>query len=590
MTLGIVIVVVIILIAIVLFVTEIVPVDTTSFLVMVLLMLSGVVTPEEGLAGFSNVGTISVFALLVLSLGLESTGAVSYFVNRVENYATQNELLNIVAISLVAGVLSAFLNNTAIVAIMLPVVVRLAHISNVSPSKLLMPLSFAAMAGGCVTIIGTSTNLIISGIHSEYYGEPFTVFEFSLLGIVFFLIYLVYMAFVGRKLLPSSAKEENLTTQYEVDRYLTQVVVQKKSSLIGQQIGEDFHRKYGIRVLEIIREDGNVKIPSQIEEVRENDVLSIKCRIDSLMEMRFKLGLKIKRDVFLDDKELTSEETVLFEAVIGYNSYLLGKKIKYIDFRQLFNAVPLAVHRSGEALPTMISEVEIKFGDTILMEARRKNLEKFNASRDFIVIDKKKKPNYRNKHMWPAMCIILGVVVAASTSLLPLEVAGLTGCVLMFLSGCVSPRYVYRKMEWRIIFLLAGMIPLGIAVEKTGLSDLLVSNILMYFGDLGPRYLISGLFAFTVVLTSFMSNNATAILLAPIAITLAEQLGVNPKPFLLTIMFGASTSFLTPIGYQTNTLIYGPGKYRFTDYLKVGGLLTVLIWLAATFLIPRWYM
>lgn len=557
---------------------------------MVLLMVFGIVTPEEGLSGFSNVGTISVFALLVLSIGLESTGAVNYFINKIENYANTNELLNIIAISIVAGVLSAFLNNTAIVAIMLPVVVRLAHLSKISPAKLLMPLSFAAMAGGCITIIGTSTNVIISGIYDERYGEPFSIFEFSILGIVLFCIYLLYMLLIGRKLLPNQEQQESLLGLYELDRYLTQVVVQKKSSLIGQKIGEDFHEKYGIRVLEIIREGGNVRIPSQVEQIKEQDVLNIKCRIDSLMEMHSKLGLKIKRNIHLDDKELTSEDTVLFEAVIGNNSYLLGKQIKDIDFRQLFEAVPLAVHRSGEALPTLISEVEIRFGDTILMEARRKKLDKFNNSRDFIVIDKLKKPNYRNKHMRRASLIIVGVVACASFGVFPLEVASLTGCVLMFLSGCVSPRYVYRKMEWRIIFLLAGMIPLGVAVEKTGLSVWLVTGILDYFGQLSPTYIISGLFLVTVIITSFMSNNATAILLAPIAITLADQLGLDAKPFLVTVMFGASTSFLTPIGYQTNTLIYGPGKYRFIDYLKVGGLLTLLVWLAATFLIPRLYI
>ncbi len=590
MTVSIFILIVIILLAIVLFVFEIVTVDTTAFLVMVLLMVFGIVTPEEGLSGFSNVGTISVFALLVLSIGLESTGAVNYFINKIENYANTNELLNIIAISIVAGVLSAFLNNTAIVAIMLPVVVRLAHLSKISPAKLLMPLSFAAMAGGCITIIGTSTNVIISGIYDERYGEPFSIFEFSILGIVLFCIYLLYMLLIGRKLLPNQEQQESLLGLYELDRYLTQVVVQKKSSLIGQKIGEDFHEKYGIRVLEIIREGGNVRIPSQVEQIKEQDVLNIKCRIDSLMEMHSKLGLKIKRNIHLDDKELTSEDTVLFEAVIGNNSYLLGKQIKDIDFRQLFEAVPLAVHRSGEALPTLISEVEIRFGDTILMEARRKKLDKFNNSRDFIVIDKLKKPNYRNKHMRRASLIIVGVVACASFGVFPLEVASLTGCVLMFLSGCVSPRYVYRKMEWRIIFLLAGMIPLGVAVEKTGLSVWLVTGILDYFGQLSPTYIISGLFLVTVIITSFMSNNATAILLAPIAITLADQLGLDAKPFLVTVMFGASTSFLTPIGYQTNTLIYGPGKYRFIDYLKVGGLLTLLVWLAATFLIPRLYI
>ncbi len=589
-TASVVIVVLICFAAIVLFITELLPVDVTAMLVMVALMLFGIVTPQEGLSGFSNVGTISVFALLVLSIGLESTGAINYLVNRIEGYASDSELKTIIAISLLVGISSAFLNNTAIVAIMLPITVRLANVSKLSVSKLLMPMSFAAMAGGCITIIGTSTNVIISGIHAERFGQPFGVFEFSLFGIILFILFLLYITLIGRHLLPGSNKKTSLTEEYDLDKYLVQVEVMPNSSLIGKKITEDFHPKYGIRVLEIMRGSGTVYIPSDVEKIQAADVMNIKTTVLSLVEVQQKLGLRIKRNITLDDQELTSEEAVLFEAVIGNNSYLLGKQVKDVDFRQMFDAIPLAVRRSGASVPTKVSEVEIQFGDTILLEARRSKLEKFYNSRDFIVLEKVKKPNFRQRHMILSALIVLGVVLTASTALLPLEVAGLTGVVLLFVTGCVSPRFVYRKMEWRIIFLLAGLIPLGVAVEKSGLSNAIADALLVNFGTLSPAFIISGLFAITILLTSFMSNNATAILLAPIAITLAEKLGLDPKAFLITIMFAASTSFLTPIGYQTNTLIYGPGKYKFWDYLKVGSLLTLLFWLAATILIPWLYL
>ena len=580
----------IVLLAIVLFLTEWLPIDVTGLLVALLLMLTGVLTPEEGFSGFSNVGTLSVLALLMLSIGLESTGTVNFLASRMEKLMTKSEFLNLLTISGISGIASAFLNNTAIVAILLPVVVRLSNISKTSSSKYLMPLSFAAMAGGCITIIGTSTNLIVSGIYEEKYGAPFGVFEFSLLGIAFFIIYLVYMLFLGRFLLPSRSKEGALTSVYKLDDYLTQVVVTKDSKLIGEEIREDFHPKYGIRVIEIIRDDGSVYVPEKAEKIQENDVLSIKCRIDTLTEMGRKWGLEIKKNVKLDDKDLTSEHALLFEGIISPNSSLIGQTVKNIDFRQLYSVIPLAIRRSGTSIPIKVAEAEIQFGDTFLMETRRTDLEAFRQSPDFIVLEKVKKPNYRYKRMALSALIVLGVILLASLNILPLPVAAFTGVLVMFITGCASPLFVYKRVEWRIILLLAGMIPLGIAVEKTGLSNMIVGQLLDVFQMVSPRVIISILFLVTVLLTSFMSNNATAILLAPIAISIAEQLGLEPKPFLLAVMMGASMSFLTPIGYQTNTLIYGPGKYKFVDYFKVGGLLTLLIWLAATYLIPLLYL
>jgi len=577
------------LVAIILFTTEAIRIDVTAFIVIVLLMLFGLVSPSEGLSGFSHVGTISVFALLFLSIGLESTGAVNFLVYRLEKNAPKNEVGAISLISVFVGITSAFLNNTAIVAIMLPVVVRLSTITKISVSKLLMPLSFAAMAGGCITIIGTSTNVIINGIYKDATGSQFSIFEFSLIGVILFCLYLAYILLLGRHLLPGNKESQLLTESYEVDKYLTQVKVLPGSPLIGTAISNDLHPKYGIRILEINREGDNVYIPRAKETIQQDDIMNIKTTALSLIEIESTLKLKVIRDTTLDDKELTSEKAVLFEAVIGNNSFLLGKRVRDIDFRKLFNAVPLAVRRSGSSLPTKVYDVTIQFGDTLLMEARRQNLDKFYNSRDFIVLEKVKKPNFRNRHMLLAFTIVFSVVLVAALGLLPLEVSALTGCAAMYLTGCVSPTYIYRKMDWKIIFLLAGMIPLGVAFQNSGASDYIVNLIMENFGSVSVRGIISVLFFITVLLTSFMSNNATAILIAPIAIALAQQMGLDPKMFLITVMFAASTSFLTPIGYQTNTLVYGPGKYKFFDYIKVGSLLTMIFWIAATFLIPWLY-
>lgn len=575
--------------AIILFATEKLPVDVTSILIAVLLMIFGLVSPEEGLSGFSHVGTLSVFALLVLSIGLESTGAVAYLADIVEKYASKGESKTLLFLSVIAGIPSAFLNNTAIVAIMLPVVVRLSNATGISQSKLLMPLSFAAMAGGSITIIGTSTNIIVSSIHEDYFGTTFSIFEFSLLGIIFFIAYLFYMLLIGIYLLPENSNQ--LTKEYDLQRFLMQIEILPDSPLIGKTIFESGLDKFRIRTIRIIRKDDSPGwIPSWEEQLKAGDQLLIKANLETLINNKRKLGITINKEGSLDEASLTSEEAMLYQAVIGNNSFLLGKQIKNIDFKKLFGAVPLAIRRHGEALNQKVSEVELKFGDTILMEARRKNVERFSNSRDFILLDKIKKPNIRSNKLIISCLIVLSVILLASFGILDLVVAGFAGIVVMYLTGCVSPKYVYSKIEWRIIFLLAGVIPLGIAVEKTGLGALIATNIVSLTGTTSAQLVIACLFAITVILTSFMSNNATAVLLAPIAINLAQQMSIEPKAFLITVMFASSTSFLTPIGYQTNTLVYGPGGYKFADYLRVGGLLTLLFWIIAVILIPILYL
>lgn len=598
MTISIAIVLGITLLAIIFFVTELVPVDITAFLVMVALMLTGILTPEEGLSGFSNVATITIFALLVLSIGLQSTGFINVVGEKLELLTGQSEWRIMLVTIVVVGFLSAFMNNTAVVAIFLPIVIRLAKHANSSASKFLMPLSFAAMIGGTATVIGTSTNIIVSEYYKDYLqsqdaayaGQGFSIFEFSLLGIIFFLTFILFMFFIGWRIIPDRKKEDRLTKDYDLQKYLTQIEIGKNSPLLGKKLDEtDLDSKYRVRVIGIIRKGGDVWLPQHIEAIRENDILVIKVNLENLLAVQAKYKVQIKKDIRLDDQELTSEQTVLFEAVIGQNSFLVGKRIKDVDFRGVFKALPLAIRRSGEVMAQKVAEMHIQFGDVLLMEARRQHLMQFYNSPDFIVLERVKKNNFRRKKMRRSSLIVLGVILAAAFNIVPIVVAALTGCALLFLTQAVSMRYVYRKMDWRVIFLLAGILPLGIAFEKTGTANLIAQSLLQVTGDLPVMGIISILFLATTLLTSFMSNNATAILLAPIAIQLAQGLGLHPKPFLLTVMFAASTSFLTPIGYQTNTLVYGAGQYTFMDFVKVGGVLTLIVWLLATLLIPLLY-
>lgn len=591
MTFAIAVVLIVTIVALVLFFTNWLPMDFTALLVMVTLMLTGVITPEEGLAGFSHPATITVMALLMLSIGLQSTGFVYFLSNNMIKLTGRSEFRLLLFIILIVGISSAFMNNTAIVAIFLPVVVRCAKYANVNVSKVLMPLSFAAMIGGTITIIGTSTNIIVSSLsESNGYGA-FGLFDFSLLGIILLLSFIAYWFTIGRIITPTRRVNDDLTKSYNVEKYLAEVVVKANSPGIGKPLSNNlFGVDSKVEVIEWIR-DGKTFIVNPQNYMRAGDRFIIKAELNDLKEILNSQGWEIRKDhTEIDDKDLISKETVLVEAVIGRNSFLIGKKIKNIDFNGNFGAVPIAVRRSGVSLLEEIGELDVEFGDTFLMEAQKSKLENFYNSPDFIVLQRIKKMSLFEDKMWLSVAIVVVTIIVTSLQLMPLIIPVLTGAVALVLTRCVTMPYIYRKIEWKVIFLLAGLIPLGIAFQKSGASELLTQGLMHLVGNWQPRSIVSILFLLTLFLTSFMSNNATALILTPIAIALANGLNIDPKPFLVAVMFAASTSFITPVGYQTNMLIFGPGNYKSKDFFIVGGALAFLFWILCTILIPWLYL
>jgi len=601
MSFGVIVVLVITLVALVLFVTDKFPMDFTALAVMVSLMLFGVVNVEEGLSGFSHPATITVLALLILSIGLQSTGFVYHLSNNIVKYTGKSEVRILLIIILVVGLSSAFMNNTAIVAIFLPVIVRCAKYANISPSKVLMPLSYAAMIGGTLTIIGTSTNIIVSTLSIEQGYEPFGLFEFWMLGLILMGAFTIYWFLIGRRLIPERKSNTDLTQQYNMATYLTEVVVNPNSPMIGKPLTDNlFGVGNKVEVIEIEREDGTKFIANQVNNIRAGDRFIIKADIEDLKSIIKQQGWKISKEHSkIGDVNLTSKNTVLVEAVIGRNSFLIDRSIKNIDFDTAFGALPIAMRRHGEILKNTLAETKIMFGDTLLMEADKSRLEKFYNSPDFIVLQRIKRSSKFQNKMWLSLLIVAITILTAAIHQqlnnwfgigLDLTLIMLAGAVALVLTGCVRMPYIYRKIEWKVFFLLAGLIPLGIAFTNTGANELFTDFMLKYIGNWSPRAIISVLFVATILLTSFMSNNATALILTPIAISIANGLGIDPKPFLVAVMFAASTSFITPVGYQTNMLVFGPGNYKFSDFVKVGGLLTLIFWALATIFIPIMYM
>ena len=579
---------IILAVAIVLFVSEAIPIDVTALVILGSLVATGVLTPEEGVLGFSNPAPITVAAVLVLSAGLIRTGAVVKLGTRISRLGGSSELGQITVILITVGVMSAFINNTAAVAMFIPIALGVARDKKISPSKLLIPVSFAGILGGICTYIGTSTNIIVGSVLEAQGYQPFSMFEFSPLGSLFLVIGIGYLLFIGRRFLPERRTQEDLTAGYHLRNYLTELVIQPRSRLIGKTLKEsELSLANDIQVLEIRR--NKQRLASLLPDIvlAEGDVLIVKGNIDNIIRVREAEGVAIHPRVKFKDEDLESPQVVLAECVISANSGLIGKTIKEIDFRRRFQATALAIRRHGGEIREKLGRVRLHFGDTLLIQGRRDRLDGLSNSQDFMLImEDSSTPRYRKRKMTVAVLIFAAVIGAAAFGLVPIMVAALLGALAMILTNCLTIQEGYEALDMRIIFLIAGTLSLGLALQKTGGAKLIADQLIAFAGPYGPHAVLAVLYLLTMILTELMSNNATAALLTPIAIEIASGMGVDVRPFAFCIAFAASASFLSPIGYQTNTLVYGPGGYRFTDYMRVGFPISLSTWLLSTLLIP----
>lgn len=588
MTVEMVVVLALAVIAIILFATERLPVDLVALLIMGILLGSGILSVEEGLSGFSNTATITVGAMFVLSAGLFRTGAVSSLGLLFTYLSKHSYLLLLLTLMVISGVVSAFINNTATVAILMPVILSITGDTKLSASKLLMPLSFASIFGGVCTLIGTSTNILVNSIAVGHNLPAFSMFEFSALGIVFLVVGTLYMVLVGNRLIPHRRTHSDLTRDFDMGDYLTDIVLLPSARSVGKRLAEaPLVQDMDIDVIGITRKSVTVVIPPPDYILQANDVLRVRCDVQKIRKLQDVKGVALKAGMKWRDQDLESEQAVLVEAVITPNSSLVGKSLKQLDFRATFGATALAIRRHGALLRGKLGRISLKAGDALLIEVKRDHLAQLKQHRAFVIASELPMPKLRKSRILASLFIIVGVVLTAALNIFPIVVSALIGCALLVLSKCISLEEAYQAIEWNIIFLLAGVITLGIALEKTGAAQVISNLMVSTIGAWGPVAMISAFYLLTNLTTEMMSNNATAALFAPIAIVTAETMGVDSRPFLIAVTFAASASFMTPVGYQTNTLIYGPGKYRFTDFLRVGAPLNLIFWLLSSFLIPR---
>lgn len=577
--------------AVILFATEKLSVDLVALLVMASLLVLGIVSPEEGIHGFSSKATVTVAAMFVISAGLFKTGAVSYLGKLTTLVFKKNYWLGMVTVMLAVGFFSAFINNTPVVAVFIPILLGVAKEIKANASKLLMPMSFASMFGGVCTLIGTSTNILVSSIAEERGQPAFGMFEIAPLGLIMFTVGMFYMLFVGVRLIPDRRSEGDLIESFSLQEYIAEVVLLENASSVGHAIKDSpIVKEIDVRIFEIQRGDEMISVPSPEFVLQVGDILRISCDLEKFNKIQEREGVLFKPQFKWSPADVGKAEVKLVEVVLVFNSTLIGKSLAELSFREQFGAIVLALRHRGRLMREKIADTKLSAGDTMLLEIPTDRYNQLRQNPAFVVISEEDQVVYRRSRLIPALVIVAGVILAATFGVAPIVVSSVVGAILLVLIGAIKMEEAYEAIEWRIIFLLAGVLTLEAAMENSGAAPLISSTIISVVTSWGGLIaLVSAFYLMTFIFTEMMSNNATAALLTPIAIATANTLGVSPRPFLVAVMFAASASFMTPVGYQTNTLIYGPGQYRFADFLRVGTPLNILFWIAATIFIPYFW-
>ncbi len=582
----------ILVLALISFIFEWLPVDLTAITVAVVLMLFGLVTPTEGISGFGNSATVTVMAMFILSSGITRTGVIQIIRDGLVKWGGKHPNQQIFVLGAIVGPISAFINNTAVVAIFLPIIEDWCKQQKLSVSKVLIPLSYASIVGGMMTVIGTSTNILASGISEQLGYGAFSLFEFTKVGIILFFIALIYISFIAPHLLSERKQTDSdlVSQDYDLKDYVSELVIKPRSSLVGQTLQEsEIQRKFDLDVLDIIRNKVRFPQPLADKELNAGDVLVVRCSREDLLKIREERGLDLFPDVQFKQESL---ETVLgsgseqiAEVLILSNSRLIGTTLRDLRFRQRYNATVLAIRRGSELVRGRLGRIPLRFGDVLLVQGPQQSFIGLQTTRELLVLEQRNVENLRQDKAKIAVAIIVGVILIAAFDITPILVSALAGVILMVITGCLKPGEIYGAVRWDVIFLLAGLIPMGIAMEKSGATQWLSDNLVSIGGNLSGYWILVFFFIVTVGLTEVLSNNASVLLMIPIAASVANTLELNPFSLMFAVTFAASCSFMTPIGYQTNTMVYSPGGYKFFDFTRVGAPLTLIMTIVAPLLI-----
>lgn len=567
--------------------------DVTALSLFVILLVSGVVPQAKVFGVLANPAPLTVGAMFILSAALVKCGAIDRLAVLLTGLAGFSYFTVIALIVLGVGGLSAFINNTPVVVVLVPVIISLARKMKLPASKFLIPLSYAAVLGGCCTLVGTSTNLLVAGILQSRGLPPLRMFELAWVGLPMLAVGTIYIGVLGRHLLPERKPAHTPLAEEDRREYITEVFVQPGASLIGRTAAEaGLTLTRGIRVLEIVRDETSLALEHPAPALAAGDRLVLACRPQGVTHARSIAGLDLTAELKLGLGQISAHEGVLVEGIIAPNSDLIGHTFREAGFWRRFHLVVLAVHRHGRELRGGSDERRLKNGDILLLMGTEQAVENLRASEDLLLVDRPPLPAGRPpRHLRIVLGSIAAVVLTSSLGWMSIEVSALLACAVVFLTGCLKPRDGYEAIEWNLLFLIYGMLALGVAMEDTGASTYVVDRLLWLVNQFVPPehkalVMLAAFYLLASVLTEILSNNAVAALMTPLALSLAVQLGVDPRPFVIAVCIAASAAFATPIGYQTNTYVYGVGGYRFGDFLKFGLPLNLLCFVVALYVIP----
>ena len=593
MNIDIIIVLGILVLGFILFLLEYFTIDVTALIILSCFFGLGYLTPTEAVSGFSNPAVITIGLLFILSSAIQKTGLLEYLVVTINRLLQSSRGLGMAVYYFTVSIASSLINNTAIVAIFMPVTIRLAHRYQISPSKMLIPLSYAAILGGTLTLVGTSTNLLVNSIYMSYEGvEPLGMFEFFRYGIIILVIGTIYLLIVAPRLIPSRTVTSSLTKSYHLGGYLTEMRIKKESALVGKScLDRSINHNYDVTVLDIIRDQKHIVNNIRRTILKEGDILFVRGTLENFIRMKEVEGITLLTDEKLTQEELEQEDNELVECLLTDDSDLVGKSLMSTNFRQVFGAFILAIRREGDIIRKKIAHMQLHAFDTLLVYGPTKKISTLSDRGDFIVLGKVKARLQKDTFWWVSIYVVLISIFLASIGYVPILKGAFISVVILLCLKIITAQESYQSIHWQVIILIAALIPIGIVLQSTGTADWIGNNIsrFIYLFSISwqPYVLLATIYFITMILTEISSNVATAIIMGPIAIAVSGQIGLESRPFVFAVAFAASASFITPIGYQTNLMVYGPGGYKFSDYIRVGLPLSLLLFLIAVIILPN---
>ena len=592
MTPDIVLVMVLLLFGFIMFVTEMFLIDVMAMILLTILFMLGFLTPSEALSGFSNPAVITIAFLFIISRALQKTRILEYLIVRVRRLADKSILIGRAVYLFTIGVASAVVNNTAIVAIFMPVSIRLAQKYKMSPSKMLIPLSYSAILGGTLTLVGTSTNLLVNSIYVKVPGvDPMGMFEFFKYGAILMVVGLLYILFIAPMILPSRTSTSSLTKSYRLGGYLTEMRITAESPLNGRTCLErGINKNYDVMVLDILRDNKMITNMIRLTKLKEGDVLFVRGTLENFLRMKEVEKVALLTDEKLTQEELEQEDNVVLECLITDKSDLVGKSLMTSNFRRRFGSFILAIRREGTIVREKIAHVILSAYDTLLVYGPKNKVNELSKTNEFVVLGEVDAELRKQRFWWMTIVVIIGTIALAAFGFMPIVKSAMLGVVILLALKILTPQESYQSINWQVIILISALIPVGIVIQKTGtagwIAGLISSATESVPSEWQPRVLLALIYFITIFLTEISSNAATAIIMTPISIAVAQQMGFDPRAFVFAVAFAASASFITPVGYQTNLMVYGPGGYKFSDYIRVGFPLAFIFWIMAIFILP----